>query len=255
MPSLFVDTWVADEGLASVFLVLKDGLNGDLRFDATVSLWACNLDSEDDPGEAVRVSLQTETSINRSWIIVDENGNSPYGGLEYDEQVFENRVTRDEVKIEEIDDRMVQLVSTKLRVLVSIKDEFRVEVQKTDCTILQSDMEHDAYVLDGETNTLRHTLTFDAVNENLFGFGESSGPLRKNGRRIRVDARDAMGYSAISSDPLYKHWPYGLSIRKVDGGDACAVGLLYDTMRRATFDLGKQLFVIATNMLTDYDII
>lgn len=40
--------------------------------------------------------------------------------------------------------------------------------------------------------------------DQVFLAGELASPLHLNGRRVRVEAADALGYNATSTDPLYK---------------------------------------------------
>ena len=47
--------------------------------------------------------------------------------------------------------------------------------------------------------------------------------------------KDSLGFDPEHGDPLYKHWPFLIS---VDGESGVAAGLFYDNMAAATFDLG-----------------
>ena len=80
--------------------------------------------------------------------------------------------------------------------------------------------------------------------EMYFGLGERSGEIDRAGRRFRMCNIDAMGYSARSSDPLYKHIPFYITLSGA-GGSACqpvlAFGLFYDTLADCTFDMGCEL--------------
>ncbi len=75
-------------------------------------------------------------------------------------------------------------------------------------------------------------------DEKYFGLGERSGDLNRAGQRFRLCNTDAMGYSARTSDPLYKHIPFYLTWRKSSGA---ACGIFYDTLSDCTFDFGKEL--------------
>ena len=66
--------------------------------------------------------------------------------------------------------------------------------------------------------------------ERYYGFGEKSGDADKHGRRLRMGTADALGYDAGTSDPLYKHIPFYLTVRPDHGG--AAVGLFYDNLAR-----------------------
>ena len=88
------------------------------------------------------------------------------------------------------------------------------------------------------TPRLIHALKRDPA-ERYYGFGEKSGDADKHGRRLRMGATDALGYDAETSDPLYKHIPFYLTVRPDRGG--AAVGLFYDNLARGAFDLGQEI--------------
>lgn len=75
--------------------------------------------------------------------------------------------------------------------------------------------------------------------DHYYGFGEKSGDANKHGRRLRMGTTDALGYDARSSDPLYKHIPFFLTVRPDLGGRS--VGLFYDNLARGAFDLGQEI--------------
>ncbi|MBZ0310712.1 MAG: glycoside hydrolase family 31 protein, partial [Anaerolineae bacterium] len=75
-------------------------------------------------------------------------------------------------------------------------------------------------------------------DEYYYGFGERSGSLVKNGRRMRMMNVDALGYSAASSDPLYKHYPFYITYVPAL---KIAYGLFYDNFSTTTFDLGSEI--------------
>jgi alpha-glucosidase len=71
--------------------------------------------------------------------------------------------------------------------------------------------------------------------EMFFGLGECSGPMDRAGRRIRLSGTDALGYSARTSDPLYKHIPF---YSTYSSKTKAAFGLFYDTLSDCAFDFG-----------------
>lgn len=81
---------------------------------------------------------------------------------------------------------------------------------------------------------VHHYLARDP-RERYFGLGERAGEMDRAGARFRMSNVDAMGYSARTSDPLYKHIPFYLTW-KPDG--RVAFGLFYDTLSDCVFDLG-----------------
>ena len=58
----------------------------------------------------------------------------------------------------------------------------------------------------------------------FFGLGEKTGKLDKRGRSFRTFNRDALGYDAGRSDPLYKSVPFLLKVNR-DSGVHCGIYL------------------------------
>jgi alpha-glucosidase len=83
-----------------------------------------------------------------------------------------------------------------------------------------------------------HSLVRE-VCDHYYGFGEKSGDANKYGRRLRIRTTDALGYNAETSDPLYKHIPFYITVRP--GSGAPAVGLFYDNLSHGAFDLGQEI--------------
>jgi len=86
-------------------------------------------------------------------------------------------------------------------------------------------------------NKVFHYLARDR-DDMYFGLGERAGEIDRAGRRFRMCNIDAMGYSAKSTDPLYKHIPFYLTWKPQPG---LAFGLFYDTLADCTFDMGCEL--------------
>jgi alpha-glucosidase len=83
-----------------------------------------------------------------------------------------------------------------------------------------------------------HHYVQSQPGEMLLGLGERAGPLDRSGQRFRMVNIDAMGYSALSSDPLYKHMPFYLSWQPQVG---VGCGVFYDTLADCSFDMGREL--------------
>lgn len=75
-------------------------------------------------------------------------------------------------------------------------------------------------------------------DEMYFGLGERAGDANRQGQSYRMCNVDPMGYSARTTDPLYKHIPFYLTWKKES---RLAFGLFYDTLSDCTFDMGKEL--------------
>lgn len=123
-------------------------------------------------------------------------------------------------------------------------NEYRLQIQPQNLLItmtknglpLLQDRTPMGYNLGGEYGEgARHYLVREA-GERIFGLGDKSGALNKAGRRFRLDSKDAMGYDAASSDPLYQHVPFYICQNQ-----AGFVGLYYDTHANCAFDFGQEL--------------
>ena len=75
-------------------------------------------------------------------------------------------------------------------------------------------------------------------DEMYFGLGERAGDTNRAGKSYRLTNVDAMGYSARTTDPLYKHIPFYLTWKR---RQKTGFGLFYDTVADCTFDLGREL--------------
>lgn len=74
--------------------------------------------------------------------------------------------------------------------------------------------------------------------EMYLGLGERAGSLDRANQRYQMVNIDAMGYSAKSTDPLYKHIPFYLTWQRET---SLGFGLFYDTLADCTFDMGREL--------------
>ncbi|MDR1827071.1 MAG: glycoside hydrolase family 31 protein [Methylobacteriaceae bacterium] len=74
--------------------------------------------------------------------------------------------------------------------------------------------------------------------EMYFGLGERAGETDRAGGRYTMVNFDAMGYSARTTDPLYKHIPFYITWSKQQ---RLPVGLYYDTHADCAFDMGREM--------------
>jgi alpha-glucosidase len=77
-----------------------------------------------------------------------------------------------------------------------------------------------------------------SADEMYFGLGERAGVSNRAGQSYRMTNMDAMGYSARTTDPLYKHIPFYITWKRTD---RVPLGLFYDTSSDCTFDMGREL--------------
>ncbi len=96
-----------------------------------------------------------------------------------------------------------------------------------------SDREILAYNFENEAGTGSWHFTRRFEGQMIFGLGDKSGSVNKSGRRFVISATDSMGFSAESSDPLYKQIPF--YICRHPGG---SYGLFYDTLSTGEMDFG-----------------
>ncbi|KVU22477.1 alpha-glucosidase [Burkholderia ubonensis] len=74
--------------------------------------------------------------------------------------------------------------------------------------------------------------------EMYVGLGERAGALDRANQSFEMRNIDAMGYSARTSDPLYKHIPFYVTWQPQA---ATGFGLFYDTLADCRFDMGREL--------------
>jgi len=71
----------------------------------------------------------------------------------------------------------------------------------------------------------------------FFGLGEKTGKLNKRNRSFKLFNRDALGYDAESSDPLYKSVPFFMKVNRA-GGAMC--GLYFPNLRVEEVNFGVE---------------
>ncbi len=86
-----------------------------------------------------------------------------------------------------------------------------------------------AFSQDGDRTTARFRLPADV---DLYGTGEVTGPLRRNGTRIELWNTDNYGYGKAGGRRLYQSHPWVLGLRR----DGTAFGLLFDSSWKADLD-------------------
>ncbi|RDD79954.1 DUF5110 domain-containing protein [Dyella tabacisoli] len=72
---------------------------------------------------------------------------------------------------------------------------------------------------------------------DLYGTGEVTGPLRRNGSKITLWNTDNFEYAREDGHQLYQSHPWVLGVRK----DGSAFGVLFDSSWRAELDTGQQI--------------
>lgn len=125
------------------------------------------------------------------------------------------------------------LVGARLQVVIH-REPFRLEVLDADGTVLHADVPDLGWREDRNGRRI-HTSRIEE-DDCFYGFGETTGPLNKVGRRIMLSPRDAMGWDPEQTDPLYKHIPFYVRLGR---RSRVAVGYFYHNTYDCEFDLGR----------------
>ncbi|HSD00355.1 MAG TPA: glycoside hydrolase family 31 protein [Casimicrobiaceae bacterium] len=164
----------------------------------------------------------------RTWMVTTDGNDVPWQGRDrLDVSGFE-RPTFDVERA----NGAVALVGKRLRIEIGL-DPFTL-AWSIDGERFAQDRATYSYAWSERDALVHHFMARD-VGDQYFGLGDKTGPLDKHGRRLRTLALDALGYSAETSDPLYKHWPFFI-VRNAESG--LASGFFYDSLAPMTFDLG-----------------
>lgn len=180
----------------------------------------------------VRFLPEQKPRLNRSWLVVGKNGDTLLEGRSRDDlspfplPAYQKTVQADETIIE----------TESLRLIVHHRSA-HLSWQTKDGETFASDLAHRAYTYDRTGRGIYHYLQ-RLRDEHYYGFGERSGALDKQGRRMRMLNVDALGYNAESSDPLYKHIPFYITYIP---SLKIAYGLFYDNLATTTFDMGQEI--------------
>jgi len=93
------------------------------------------------------------------------------------------------------------------------------------------------YMLGVSDHAHWHFLERAEGSDRIYGLGEKAGVLERTGKRYEMRNLDAMGYSARTTDPLYKHIPF--TITRTEGAGCYSV--YYDNLATCWFDLGNEI--------------
>lgn len=170
--------------------------------------------------------------LDRTWLIVDKTGDtlregrprqdlSPFSLPDYELKSSKNNV--------ELKTKALKLTTDFETLALSWSDDKERE--------FAADLLTRPYPYDKAGKSVFHYMQ-QRPDEFYFGFGERSGGLVKNGRRMRMMNVDAMGYNAETSDPLYKHYPFYITYIP---SLKIAYGLFYDNLSTSTFDMGSEI--------------
>lgn len=120
-----------------------------------------------------------------------------------------------------------------LHFLIELRN-FRITAEN-EKGILYQDRNSLAYNFAGELGDGSVHFTRREENQKIYGLGDKSGHVNKNGRSFDLGTGDAMGFKAEYSDPLYKHVPFYIC-----ENNAGSYGIYYDTYSNGRVNFGAE---------------
>lgn len=128
----------------------------------------------------------------------------------------------------------IKLITHKIILLISLND---LSLTWSDLAenIFLKDLKYRAYEYDLDGGC--HHFIENSTDLKYYGLGERGSPLNLNGRHFKLSCNDALGYDAQRTDPLYKNYPFYLSINK----NCSAHGIYYASHCEATIDFGCEI--------------
>ncbi|MGI8860341.1 MAG: TIM-barrel domain-containing protein [Rubrobacteraceae bacterium] len=170
--------------------------------------------------------------LNRTWTVVDGSGDTPREGR-----------LRDDLSPFSMPDfeagsggEGLKLQTAEVRLTIA-RDDLRLLWHDAQGNRFAADLGGRAYPYDRTGRTVSHYME-RRPDEHYYGFGERAGPLDKRGMRMRMFNADALGYDAEAGDPLYKHFPFYVTlVPELD----VAYGLFYDNLATTIFDMGREI--------------
>jgi alpha-glucosidase len=169
--------------------------------------------------------------LTRTWMVVGKDGSAPREGRRRDD-LSPFRLPPFEI---EKGERTLRLRTRQLQLDITLNPP-AISWSDAGGQPFAADSHGRAYAYDRAGTTTWHFMEH-RPDEHYYGFGERSGELDKSGRRMRMLNLDALGYSACTSDPLYKHFPFYITFVP---DLQIAYGLFYDNLATTTFEMGGE---------------
>ena len=179
----------------------------------------------------VRHHPDGKARLDRTWMVLGKDGAMPLEGRLRDDL---DGFALPEYRVDE-SDTQVQIETEQLSIKVQLGD-FRIEWFDRQGRRFAADLKQRGYPYDQASSAVYHYMERRA-DEHYYGFGERAGDLDKTGMRFRMINVDALGYSAKTGDPLYKHTPFYITYIP---SLKIAYGLFYDNLSTSVFDMGKE---------------
>ncbi len=165
----------------------------------------------------------------RTWLVAGRDGDVPREGRDRDDYSpfdippFTHQATGQTVT-----------VRTGGLVVEASLDPFRITWKDPAGKEIARDAPEGAHSIDRAGGAVRHVMTIGPA-DHYYGFGERPGPLDRRGRSMFMMDVDVMGYDARRQDPMYKHFPFYITL---DGSSGACHGIFYDNLSFTEFDMG-----------------
>ncbi|MEO1286246.1 MAG: glycoside hydrolase family 31 protein [Chloroflexota bacterium] len=169
--------------------------------------------------------------LDRTWMIVDESGDTPREGRK---RANISHFPCPTFKIEQGTEQ-ITLQTEQVHITLRL-NELGLTWKTTTENIFAADTSVAAYAHNPSGRDIYHHMAYNP-RDCYYGFGEKSGKLNKNQMRLEMRNMDAIGYSARISDPLYKHWSFYITLNAETN---IAYGLLYDNLSTTIFNMGLE---------------
>lgn len=142
-----------------------------------------------------------------------------------------NRLSREGLEVLDIDEDEIKIDDITIKINLN---NFLISYYKND-KLLFKDREIIAYNFEGELGQGSYHYLSREENEHIYGLGDKTGPINKNLCHFKLETFDALGFNALSSDPLYKQIPFYICKNSIG-----SYGLYYDTYSNGEIDFGRE---------------
>ncbi|MGJ3239205.1 MAG: TIM-barrel domain-containing protein [Anaerolineae bacterium] len=183
--------------------------------------------------DLVRVQMRPDGMyrLDRTWSLVDASGDTPREGRK------RANITHFPCPAWQVEQGTDQLTIETEELTISITfNELMLRWYDREQHLFASDATVAAYSYNPSGRDVYHHLQHHP-DELYYGFGEKAGMLNKNNLRLEMRNMDAIGYDARTSDPLYKHWSFYITLNPETN---IAYGIFYDNLATTVFNLGRE---------------
>jgi len=132
------------------------------------------------------------------------------------------------------DEKNIQIKTPYAKISAELFN-FRMKVETLEGKLLYQDRDYISYNFDHELGKGSMHFISREPDEKIFGLGDKTGNVNKNGRHFTMATSDSMGFDARFMDPLYKQLPFYIC----QNTNGC-YGIYYDTYSNGEMDFGVE---------------